>query len=128
MTTTTEDEFDLLYGSKYLGAIDLKGQRPRRTIGKVEVADLNQTDGSTKRKYVLYFEGEDKSLVVNKTNAKKLEAAFGKDRNKWVGTRVELYAEMTGLGKEGIRLQPLRSVPKAQTPPPQDDMSDEIPF
>ena len=69
--------------------------------------------------------------MLNKTNAKKLEAAFGKESAKWVGTHVELYAEMTGLGKEGIRLQPLRSVAKAPpvTPPVAvDDMAEEIPF
>ena len=127
MTIPTEDDFDLLYGSKYLGATDLNGQRPRRTIGKIEIAELKDKDGSTKRKFVLYFEGEDKALVLNKTNAKKLEAAFGKDGTKWVGTRVELYAEMTSLGKEGVRLQPLR---KANVAPPVtvDDMADEIPF
>jgi len=52
----------------------------------------------------------------------------------WIRARVELYSEMTSLGKEGVRLQPLRSVSKAPPvaptppPPPQDDMSDEIPF
>ena len=50
MTTPTEEEFDLLYGSKYLGVADLNGQRPRRTIGKVEVAELREKDGSTEPK------------------------------------------------------------------------------
>jgi hypothetical protein len=122
-----------MYGSKYLGAADLKGQRPRRTIGKVEVADLKEKDGSTKRKRVLYFEGEDKALVLNKTNAIKLATAFGKESANWVGVRVELYSEMTSLGKEGVRLQPLRAVtkpaPAAVAPASlQDEMSDEIPF
>ena len=32
MTITSEDEFDLLYGSKYLGAADLKAPRlPRKS-------------------------------------------------------------------------------------------------
>ena len=115
MTTMIEDDFDAMYGSKYLGVPDLKGQRPRRTIGKVEVAELKEKDGSTKRKRILYFEGEDKALVLNKTNAVKLAMAFGKRSADWVGGRVELYSEMTSLGKEGVRLQPLRTV--AKTPP-----------
>jgi hypothetical protein len=131
MTTATED-FDLLYGSKYLSAADLKGQRPRCTIGKVEVAELKEKDGSTRRKFVVYFEGEDKALVVNKTNATKLAMAFGKDNAEWVGARVELYSEMTSLGKEGVRLQPLKTVSKtavAPKPPTIDpELNDEIPY
>jgi hypothetical protein len=84
MTTTIEDDFDAMYGSKYLGASDLKGQRPRHTIGKVDVAELKEKDGTTKRKRIVYFEGEDKALVVNKTNAVKLAIAFGKDSRDWV--------------------------------------------
>jgi hypothetical protein len=129
MTTTIEDDFDAMYGSKYLSVSDLKGQRPRRTIGKVDVAELKEKDGSTKRKRILYLEGEDKPLVLNKTNAVKLAMAFGKQSADWIGARVELYPEMTNLGKEGVRLQPLRTVVRPAAPPPkQDEMSDEIPF
>ena len=101
------------YGSKYFSVPDLKGQRPRRTIGKVEVAELKEKDGSTKRKRILYLEGEDKPLVLNKTNAVKLAMAFGKESSEWINARVELYSEMTSLGKEGVRLTPLRTVTKA---------------
>jgi hypothetical protein len=131
MTTTGEDDFDAMYGSKYFSVSDLKGQRPRRTIGKVEVAELKEKDGSTRRKRILYLEGEDKPLVLNKTNAVKLAMAFGKESADWIGARIELYSEMTSLGKEGVRLQPLRTVAKpavAPKPPAADEMGDEIPF
>ena len=72
------------------------------------MAELKEKDGSTKRKYLVYFEGVEKALVLNKTNAQKLAAAFGKDYSKWIGLEVELYAEMTGLGKEGVRVRPLK--------------------
>ena len=129
MTMTAEDDFDAMYGSKYFSVPDLKGQRPRRTIGKVEVAELKEKDGTTKRKRILYLEGEDKPLVLNKTNAIKLAMAFGKESSEWINARVELYPEMTSLGKEGVRLQPLKTVAKAATPkPPATDPDDEIPF
>jgi hypothetical protein len=131
MTTTGEDDFDAMYGSKYLSVSDLKGQRPRRTVGKVEVAELKEKDGSAGRKRILYLEGEDKPLVLNKTNAVKLAMAFGKESADWIGARIELYSEMTSLGKEGVRLQPLRTVAKpavAPKPPAADEMGDEIPF
>jgi hypothetical protein len=121
-----ETEFDLLYGSKYLSVPDLHGQQPRRKIGKISVEPLMQKDGSTKRKFVLYFEGEDKGLPLNKTNATKLAQVLGKDTTKWIGVCVELYAEMTGLGKEGVRLRPLRLATSLDKPDP--EMNDAIPF
>ena len=128
---TTETEFDDLYGSKYLSAADLHGEMPRRKIGKVEIVDLKDKDGSTKRKFVVFFAGEDKSLVLNKTNAQRLAQAYGKDRAEWIGAGVELYAEMTSLGKEGVRLRPLRQAAAAAPPatkPAASDMNEEIPF
>jgi hypothetical protein len=123
--TTVNDEFDSIYGSKYFSVSDLRGEQPRRRIGKVEIGDLKEKDGSTKRKYVVYFEGEDKPLVLNKTNADKLAKMFGKDRSKWIGHVVELYAEMTTFG-EGVRLRPLR--PAATPAKPDPEMGDAIQF
>src|SRR4029450_10163035 len=119
------DDFDDLYGSRYMGSADLKGQTRRAKIGKTDVADFKEKSGATRRKYVLYFEGEDKAMVLNKTNAQKLAQAYGKDRAAWVGQTVELYSETTSFG-EGLRLRPLR---KASTPAqPDDEMSDAIPI
>ena len=118
-----DTDFDDIYGSKYLTANDLHGEQPRRKIGKVDVAELKDKDGNTKRKYLVYFAGEEKPLVLNKTNAQKLATSFGKERSNWIGVIVELYAEMTSLGKEGVRLRPLK--PAAAAP---SDMNDEITF
>jgi hypothetical protein len=135
---SNETDFDDLYGSKYLGAVDLHGETIPDRIRDVEVAELREKDGRTKRKYVAYFERTKKPLVLNMTNATKLAAAFGKDRSKWIGVWVELYAEMTGLGKDGVRLRVLSSSTRDQDqlppePPPHDgtgieDMSDNILF
>ena len=92
---TYETDFDDLYGSKYLTAGDLHGKQPRHRIGKVDVSELKEKDGSTKRKFVAYLEGVEKPLVLNKTNATKLAGAYGKDRSAWVGTTVAL-ASMRG--------------------------------
>jgi hypothetical protein len=123
---TEMPDFDDVYGSKYFGIADLKGEQSRLKIGKVAAADLREKDGSTKVKYVVYFEGQDKGLVLNKTNAIKLADAYGKKSSAWVGQVVELYGEMTGLGKEGVRLRPLRkpAAPAATDP----ELSDAIPF
>src|SRR4051812_22238497 len=101
--TNYNQEFNDLYGSKYLSASDLHGKQPRRQIGKIDLVELKGQDGNTKRKYLAFLKGEEKALVLNKTNATKLGAAFGTDRSKWIGATVELYGEMTSLGKEGVR-------------------------
>lgn len=115
-------EFDDLYGSKYLSAADLHGQQPHFKIGKVEPQELKEKDGTMKTRMVVYFEGVEKALVLNKTNAVKLAAAYSKDFALWVGMTVEAYAEMTSLGKEGIRLRPLSK------PSGKSEMNDAIPF
>ena len=114
--------FDDIYGSKYLSVPDLGGSTLRVKIGKVEVADLREKDGTTRKKYVLFFDdGEVKPMVVNKTNASVLAAAFGKNKDDWVNQRLELYSEMTGLGKPGLRIRVLRiqkPAAVAAKPPP----------
>jgi hypothetical protein len=115
--------FDGIYGSKYLSAADLGSNTLRVKIGKVEPTDLRQQDGSMQKKFVLFLDGQDKGMVLNKTNATTPANAFGKNRDDWVDQRLEIYSEMTGLGKPGLRIRPLR-IQK----PIQDDMGDEIPF
>jgi hypothetical protein len=124
MSTATVNDFDDVYGSKYFSAADLHGEAIRRKIGKIEIADLREKDGSTKRKFVVYFKGVDKPLVLNRTNAQKLAAALGKDPAAWVGIVVELYPEMTSLGKEGVRLRVVRAAGAGAG----DDMNDSIGF
>jgi hypothetical protein len=123
---STETDFDDIYGSKYLNAADLRGEMPRRKIGKVEIAEMRDKDGTTKRKFVVFFAGEDKALPLNKTNAQRLAHAFTKDPRNWIGVTVELFSEMTSLGKEGVRLRPLKQA--AVVTAPENKMDDEIPF
>jgi hypothetical protein len=114
-------DFDDLYGNRYLAASDLNGETLRCRIGRVDLVELKEKDGTTKRKFAVYFEGVEKALILNKTNATKLAAACGKDRSKWIGVEVELYAEMTGLGKEGVRIRPLKPITAS-------DLNDTINF
>jgi hypothetical protein len=77
--------------------------------------------GTVKHKYVLEFDELPKSLVLNRTNARKLAEAWGKKSHSWIGQRVTLYGEDTSFGP-GVRLRPV----KVQKPLA-DDMNDEIP-
>jgi hypothetical protein len=121
---SSASDFDDIYGSKYFSAADLHGEMIRRKIGKVEIGDLKEKDGSTKRKFIVYLKGVDKPLVLKRTNAQRLAAVLGKDPTAWIGVVIELYAEMTSLGKEGVRLRVIRSASASGA----DDMNDRIEF
>jgi hypothetical protein len=117
--------FNDIYGSKYLSVPDLHGETPRYRIGKVELVDnLKDKDGTTKRRLTVYFDGVEKPLVLNRTNAKKLAEVYTEDHRKWVGVFVDLYDEDTSMGK-GIRLRPVKSAAAGAAA---KDMSDQIQF
>jgi hypothetical protein len=116
--------FNDIYGSKYLSVADLHGETPRHRIGKVDVGDLKDKDGTSKRRILVYFDDVGKPLVLNRTNAKKLAEVYTEDHKKWVGVVVDLYDEDTSMGK-GIRLRPVKS---AAVGAAAKDMDDEAPF
>jgi len=122
-----EEDFDSVYGGKYLSAGSLNGEIRRMKIAAVDPQTLREKDGTERRKYVLHFEGEERTLPLNKTNALRCATSFGKDRASWVGRTVELYTEMTGIGKEGIRLRPVQQQ-KPQIPVSNPDPCDELPY
>src|SRR5262249_18336155 len=100
------------------------GSQPRLRIGKIEVAELREKNGSTKRKLVTYFEGQEKALVLNRTNATALANAFGKQYASWVGQAIELFSVPTSFG-EGVRVRPLRKPATVTEPDPDHDA---VPF
>jgi len=57
----------------------------------------------------LVFTGKTKKLVLNKTNARALARAYGRDMAAWKGKRIQLYAEKLprpAFGKDyGIRVR-----------------------
>jgi hypothetical protein len=69
---------------------------------------------------LVLFEGVDKGLVINKTNANKLAEAYGKQSAKWIGQIVQLYSENTDFGK-GVRVRPIRKPSSSAQPDPDLD-------
>lgn len=98
-----------LYPSKYLKSDDLKGHRVRAVIEDVVVEEM--ADGSSKP--VLRFQGRQKGMVLNKTNANVLAAAFGPETSAWHGREVELFSQMVsfkGTTTPGLRLAVVQPV------------------
>lgn len=90
--------------TKYWKATDLDGGSLILRIHSLKIEQFD-TDGS---KPILYFRGEDKGLVVNKTNGDVLAAAFGDDTRDWEGQEIELFAmpvQFQGKTVDGLRVR-----------------------
>lgn len=116
------------FPSKYLKASDLGEAQPVVTISRVEIEPVGQ---GRDMKPILYFQGKEKGLVLNKTNSRKVAALAGSfETDEWVGTQIKLYAtevEFQGETVEAIRIKELKSVkpaPKVKREPGEDDVDD----
>ena len=75
------------FPTKYLSPVDLTGKNGEFISQTVTIRSWNEVsmwlqDGSSGLKPVLYFEGKQKGLVLNKTNNKTLMKFFGWDTDK----------------------------------------------
>lgn len=103
--------FNDIYGSNsnWLKADDLQGAKPVVTIATAEVKE-NTYDGVTKKQIVLTFEGKDKCLGLNFTNAQRIAELTGtEDFSQWIGVSIKLYTDkvvIDGTSKPCIRIFP----------------------
>ena len=92
-------------------------------ISNIDLMEFDQ-DGKKQRKLILEFEGKEKKLACNKTNARTIGAMLGDETDNWIGKEITLYNDPTvSMGDQivgGIRVQ--------YTPPGMDDLDDDIPF
>ena len=97
------------YPSDYLKASDLKGQKIKAVVDRVEMSEFN--DGS--RKPTLYFKGKDKGMVLNKTNAMILGSVFSPETDGWAGKEVALYSKkvsFNGQMVDSLAVEPYQPV------------------
>lgn len=101
---------------QFLYAFDLGGKDATVKIARVEAGELTAVGGRKSKKPIVYFDGKDKGLVLNSTNAKTIAALYTNYTEKWIGRSVTLYpstTEMAGETVECIRIRP--GVPKETT-------------
>ena len=104
------------FPSNYLRATDLQGKTLLCIIGRVE-----RGEESIQGKPVMYFDGKEKGMVLNKTNAMLLAEVYGPETNGWIGKEVQLYVEKVQFKGElvdAIRVRPHQEV----------NTADDIPF
>jgi len=120
MTTAVREHHGTHYLSmfdrNYLGHFDLQGKEVTVTINKVLAGDLTAQGGRKSKKPIIYFEGKEKGMILNKTNSKTIAAMYGAYVEEWVSKRITLYVSTTnnpdGTGSvECLRIRP--GVPQA---------------
>lgn len=143
------------FPSKFLKAADLpEDQAVLVTIDHVTVEDPTGQNDPEEHKPVVYFQGKQKGLVLNKTNSNTLAAIHGPETDDWHGKQVLIYAtetEYQGKRVACIRIKKAKGAaapsPAAPAPaqerqaaeeptrtwkpkaaPAQQEQSDEIPF
>jgi hypothetical protein len=120
------------FPSKYLKAADLQDREVAVVIGRVEMETIG-----TDRRMLLYFNGKDKALVCNKTNATSIAKGYGQDTDNWVGKPIVLFpahVDFKGESVEAIRIKIKPRTQAAAPQPPQSngngtaELDDAVPF
>ena len=123
---------DSAFPSKYLKASDLPedGVAVPFTIKEVVTEEIGR---DKQVKPVIYFKGQDKGFVANKTNCNTIAKALGsRDTDDWEGKTILLYSTEVQFGDEmveSIRVKLKAGRNGSSTPAPVlDNDGDPIPF
>lgn len=117
------------FPGNWLKAEDLKGHRIAVRITKLGMEDI-----ADEQKLVIRFDGKEKGLVCNKTNAQSIADIVGSDDiDKWLGQTVILFPTVTdfqGRRVACIRVDPpgAGTKPLPPPPPPEELSESDIPF
>lgn len=102
-----------MFPSKYLSAADLQNQRHVVVIDQIRQEEI----GDDGLKPVVYFQGRNKGLVLNKTNGMMIASLYGDDTDNWSGRAVELYTAMVEFQGRSTPAVRLMGPPNAPPPP-----------
>jgi hypothetical protein len=136
------------FPSEYLKAADLHDKRGNPVNVNVVIERIEMRDVGDDHKPVVYFQGKERGLVLNKTNANNIAVMHSEDMDDWIGKEIQIYATTTdfqGKTVPCIRVRPARPSDRAKPslkianggkpaavqapePPPHDEMDDPIPF
>lgn len=102
------------FPSNYLKASDLQGRPLTLSMERIGYEQLGDDN-----KLVLYFQGKEKGLVLNKTNANNIAAIYGPETDNWIGkevTLVEAMVDFQGRSTPAIRIRAPRKTPNVNAP------------
>ena len=95
-----------MFKGQYLKAADIADEQPL----KVVMTEVKQGPVGDKKemKALLYFQGREEALVLNKTNAAFIAEMYGNNPTKWTGKEIVLVVravEFSGKTVPAIRVQ-----------------------
>ena len=107
-----------VFPGKYLKASDLKNQDATVTISGVVLEDVG-SEGKKEEKAVVYFQGKDRGLVLNKTNSGVISDLYGDETDNWVGKMITMFPTQTDFAGKSVECIRIRiNAPQ----PPTDDI------
>jgi hypothetical protein len=110
---------ETMFDNDYIKAFDLAGKDVTVLIERVEAGEVSNRTKKAK-KPLLYVKGQQKPLVLNKTNAKVICQLYGKETDAWIGKRITIYPTTVDFGGEtveAIRVRP--KVPETKQSAPE---------
>ena len=84
-----------VFPSKYLKSADIKGRPPLSVVIR-EVTLEEMAEGE--HKPVLYFQGKQKGVVLNKTNSAMIAHTHSPETDNWIGKTILLRSEPVSFG------------------------------
>lgn len=78
------------FPSKYLKEADLMGSSKIFTMTSISIEKVGDDT-----KPVVYFQEEQRGLVLNKTNANSISDVHGRETDNWPGKKIELFPHTT---------------------------------
>jgi len=110
-------KFSDAFPSKYLSSDDLDGREIKLTIGRIELEEIGR---DRDKKPVIYFTKAKKGMVLNKTNARAIAAAYGDEMTQWEDREIILFSMKVQFGDEivdGIRVRIPQAAPAPKPAP-----------
>lgn len=104
-----------VFPSNYIKAADLKKREHTVVIASADVEKVGD-----ERKLVLHFQGREKGLICNKTNAGRIAHFYGEDTDDWIGKEIVLFADLVDFQGKTVEAIRVRG-PKVRSEPAADD-------
>jgi hypothetical protein len=122
-------DYRKMFDSKYIGSWDLPKDRDAVVkVSKVEAGELVAEGNKKSRKPVVSFQGKQRKLALNKTNARIMHKLFGPDTTTWIGKVIAIYPTTTKFGRETVDCVRIRPrLPGSKEPLEQDPLENEPP-
>lgn len=110
---------DSMFPRRYAVGADLKGQPTTLTIERVATEKMRPNPQSPEvERWVVYFKGAQKGVVLGRTLAYQISRALGEDdSDKWPGQQITLYPDpVVVAGVERVAIRARRAIYKQDNP------------